>query len=160
MRVFIAAIGRLKKGPEHDLVARYSDRISKSGKAVGITALQSIELNESRAAQGEQRKREEATSLKEKLPEDTVVIAFDERGATPDSRTFAAWVEKNLDSGTQNLAFVIGGPDGIDPEYRSKAAKVVSFGALTMPHQLARVLALEQVYRAITILTNHPYHRD
>ncbi len=160
MRLFIAAIGRLKKGPEHDLVARYADRIKKSGKVIGITALQKVELNESRATQVDQRKREEATSLLDKLPQDSVLICFDERGESPNSRSFAKTLGKLIDSGTQDLAFVIGGPDGIDPEFRKRAAKVISFGALTMPHQLARVLVLEQTYRAITILTNHPYHRD
>lgn len=160
MRVYIAAIGRLKKGPEQELVARYADRIKKSGKAIGITALETVEIPESRAATADQRKSEERDALLSRLPQGTVLMAFDERGKRPSSRMFAQNIETVLEGGAQNVAFLIGGPDGLASELRDMSDHVVSFGSLTMPHQIVRVLVLEQLYRTITILTNHPYHRD
>ncbi|MEE9313490.1 MAG: 23S rRNA (pseudouridine(1915)-N(3))-methyltransferase RlmH [Rhizobiaceae bacterium] len=160
MRFIIAAIGRLKKGPEQDLVARYSDRIKKSGKAIGITALETIEITESRGSSSQQRKDDEEESLLSRLPQDCFLIAFDERGKCPTSREFATTLETTLNDGAQNIALIIGGPDGLSRSLRQKADHIVSFGSLTMPHQLVRILVLEQLYRSITILTNHPYHRD
>lgn len=160
VKVFVAAIGRLKKGPEQELAKRYADRIQKSGKAVGITALETVEIPESRAADSDTRKAEEAKSLLARLPDKIHILAFDERGISPTSRKFSTTLKGKLDSGAQNLAFVIGGPDGLSEEMRSQARQIISFGALTLPHQLVRVMVLEQLYRAVTILTNHPYHRD
>lgn len=159
MRLTIAAIGRMKAGPEQDLIARYLDRIAKAGKPVGITSVDVVELPESRAAQTGQRKREETQALLDKLG-DAKIIAFDERGKTPDSRTFANHLQSQCDNGTTHLALIIGGPDGLDQSLREKAQQIVSFGKLTMPHQIVRILVAEQAYRAVTILTNHPYHRD
>ena len=160
MRVVVAAVGRLKSGPEHDLVARYIKRLQKSGKPIGITSLNHIEIPESRAATTEQRKEEEAETLLSKLNPKTHIFAFDERGKNDSSPDFARQLETVLDSGMGDIAFVIGGPDGLAPTMRDKAKQIVSFGKLTMPHQLVRVLVLEQIYRATTILTNHPYHRE
>ena len=89
MKVFVAAIGRLKNGPEQELAKRYADRIQKSGKAVGITALETIEMPESRAVDSDARKAEEAKSLLARLPEKTHILAFDERGISPTSRKFS-----------------------------------------------------------------------
>ena len=159
MRLIIAAIGRVKAGPEQELIARYADRLTKSGKAIGITALETIEIAESRAASADLRKREEAKALLARLGE-APIIAFDERGKSFDSRAFAGLVQTELDAGANSLAFLIGGADGLDETIRAKAKHVVAFGKLTMPHQIVRMLAVEQAYRAVTILTNHPYHRD
>ncbi|MEE9374801.1 MAG: 23S rRNA (pseudouridine(1915)-N(3))-methyltransferase RlmH [Rhizobiaceae bacterium] len=160
MRVFIAAIGRMKKGSEQDLVSRFQDRVIKTGKAIGITALESVEITESRASTSEVRKNEEECALLEKLPEKCVLITFDERGKRPTSREFSAILQSVIDAGTQNIALIIGGPDGLSPTLRQKADHIISFGSLTIPHQLVRILVIEQLYRAITIRTNHPYHRD
>ena len=89
-----------------------------------------------------------------------MVFCFDERGKSVSSRQFADAVGKVLDDGNPSLSLIIGGPDGLDPDLRARCDRVVSFGELTMPHQLVRILVLEQAYRAVTILTNHPYHRD
>ena len=160
MLVTIAAVGKLKKGPERELVNRYCDRIAKNGRSIGISALKNIEINESRATRSQLRKLEEAQSLQEKLPNNCTTVVFDERGKNPGSREFAEIINYNLNSGSQSIAFIIGGPDGLDPEFRQKASKVVSFGSLTIPHQIVRILVAEQIYRATTILSNHPYHRD
>lgn len=159
MRLFIVAVGRLKKGPEQELVKRYADRIKKAGKSVGLSAIETVELVESRASDSNTRKFQEAQEIKSRLPDNTVIWVFDERGKNPRSQEFAKSLEKGLDQGTSNLALVIGGPDGLDKTFREDAHQILSFGAMTLPHQLVRVLVHEQIYRAITIMTNHPYHR-
>ncbi len=88
-----------------------------------------------------------------------MLIALDERGASLSSPAFAGRIGRIIDGGAPALAFAVGGPDGFDAAFRSAAREVVSFGAATMPHQLARIVLAEQVYRAVTILTGHPYHR-
>lgn len=160
MRLIIAAVGRMKSGPERELVARYVDRVEKAGRAVGITSVDVIEIVESRAAGSGQRKEDEADALLARLPSPCGVLAFDERGKSPSSKEFAEKIRNRLDDGTGDLALIIGGPDGLSPELRDRADSVISFGALTMPHQIVRILVAEQVYRAVTILTGHPYHRD
>ena len=160
MQLILAAIGRLKKGPEQDLVARYSDRLTRAGKAIGITQFKTIEIVESRASSADARKRDEAQSILSRLPDNCAIFAFDERGKSPNSRQFAQLVSRELESGSPSLALIIGGPDGLDSSVKDRASQLMSFGSATFPHQLVRVLVLEQVYRATTILTNHPYHRD
>lgn len=159
MQLYLAAIGRLKKGPEQELVNRYADRVVKTGKQIGLSGLTTIEIVESRARDARSRKQDEAEQMLARLPQNCTLITFDERGETPDSPAFASMLNRQIESGTSALALVIGGPDGLDPEIRKRASRIVSFGAATFPHQLVRVLVLEQVYRTITILTNHPYHR-
>ena len=160
MHLIVAAVGRMKKGPEQELADRYRDRVSKSGKAVGISQVKIIEIIESRASSADARKQEEADNLLSRLPENCTIFVFDERGKSPNSRQFARLVETELDQGSSALALIIGGPDGLAATIRDRAKKVLSFGAATFPHQLVRILVLEQAYRAVTILTNHPYHRD
>lgn len=150
----------MKKGPEQELADRYRDRVSKSGKAVGISQIKIIEIVESRASSAEARKQEEADQLLARLPDNCTIFAFDERGKSPDSRQFARFMQTELDQGNTALALIIGGPDGLAPSIRERAERVLSFGSATFPHQLVRILVLEQAYRAVTILTNHPYHRD
>lgn len=160
MRLIIAAIGKLKSGAERDLVARYLDRINKTGKAIGITKTEMIELPESRLTNVDGRKNEEAEAVLARLPADSVIFCFDERGKSPTSIEFAKAVQQSATNGAPALVMIIGGPDGLASSLRKTADRTISFGSLTMPHQLARVLVAEQVYRAVTILTNHPYHRE
>lgn len=160
MHVILAAIGRLKKGPEQELVARYAARLSKTGRAIGISEFSTFEFAESRASTAELRKAEEAEMLLSRLPNGYNIFAFDERGTMPTSRKFASYVSSELDTGTSALALIIGGPDGLHDSVRQKAKKIIALGGVTYPHQIVRILVLEQMYRATTILTNHPYHRD
>jgi len=160
VRIIIAAIGRLKKGPEQELVSRYQDRVAKSGKAMGFTAVETIEITESRAGSSDLRKKEEARALLSRLPDKTFIFCFDERGKRPTSREFASLFETQMDKGTKNIALLIGGPDGFCDSVHQNSNEIISFGSLTLPHQLVRVLVLEQLYRAVTILTGHPYHRE
>ncbi len=159
MRLVLAAVGRMKAGPERELLERYVTRARATARALGVSSVDLIEVDEGRGRSADERKREEAAALAARLPAGTVVIALDERGTSWTSPAFADRIGKIIDGGAPALAFAIGGPDGFDEGFRSRARDVVSFGAATLPHQLVRVVLAEQVYRAATILTGHPYHR-
>jgi 23S rRNA (pseudouridine1915-N3)-methyltransferase len=157
MRITIAAIGRQKSGPETELVRRYVTRAEAEGRRIGLN-IQIREFPESRAASAAARKTAEAKSLIEALPAKCALVVFDERGKGLTSEEFAALVGRSRDAG-RDVVLVIGGPDGVDEGLRAKADAVLSLGRMTLPHQLVRVLAVEQVYRVTTILSGHPYHR-
>jgi len=160
MQLVIAAIGRMKNGPERELVQRYRERCNSSGKTVGISKCEIIEIAESREQTAILRKKDEARILAAKIPSNSTIICFDERGKTPDSRAFATHLQTKLDNGIQHCVMIIGGPDGLCESWKDQADLIVSFGKLTMPHQIVRMLVAEQCYRAISILSGHPYHRD
>jgi len=158
MRITIAAIGRMKSGPERELLDRYVDRAGKQGRALGIGRVEVREAAESRAARADDRRAEEAAVLLDGLGDRVTVVALDERGRTLDSDGFAAFLEARLAEG-RDLAVLIGGADGHGEAVRGRADLTLAFGAMTFPHQIVRILAAEQIYRAITILAGHPYHR-
>lgn len=159
MRLTIISVGRLKNGPERELVERYRQRLEAAGRSLGFTEIIGVELPESKARRDEDRRAEEASAISTKLGDGPLVV-FDERGKSLSSTAFADKIGQWRDSGRGQAAFVIGGADGLDDALRRRADLVLSFGALTLPHQLVRVLVTEQLYRAITILGGHPYHRD
>lgn len=159
MRIAIAAVGRMKQGPERELVGRYLDRAVLSGKPLGLTGFDIIELTESRASSSPARKADEAKALRAGLPEG-IVVALDERGKTQGSEAFANQLARWRDDGRPAVSFVIGGADGLDPDFVKSAALTLSFSPLTWPHQLVRIMLAEQLYRATTILSGHPYHRE
>ena len=158
LKVTLLGVGRLKAGLERDLAARYLDRATAAGRSLGL-AVDARELEESRARRPEDRRRDEADALRAIVPATTAIVALDERGRALDSPGFAVLLGAARDGGRGELAVVIGGADGLDPEYRHGADHVIAFGAMTWPHQLVRVMAAEQIYRAVTILAGHPYHR-
>jgi 23S rRNA (pseudouridine1915-N3)-methyltransferase len=158
VRLGIVAVGRLKSGPERDLVERYRLRIEGIGRGLGFSGLELVEVPESRARREDDRRAEEAAALLDRT-RGAAVLAFDERGKSPPSQVLAERIKTWRDDGRPALACVIGGPDGLDARVRERADLVVSFGALTLPHQIVRVLVAEQLYRALTIISGHPYHR-
>lgn len=158
MRITIAAVGRMKSGPERDLVARYLDRATGSGKPLALVGFDVIEIAESRASSSASRKTEEAKALRAVLPEG-MLVALDERGKGLGSEAFASQLGRWRDDGRPAISFVIGGADGIDPNFVRQADLVVSFSPMVWPHQLVRIMLAEQLYRATTILSGHPYHR-
>ena len=158
MRVAIAAVGRMKNGPERELVARYLDRAAAAGRPLALTGFAIAEISESRAGSASSRKLEEARALRAALPEG-VVVALDERGQSLTSDAFAHRLGRGRDDGRPAVSFVIGGADGLDPELVKAADLVVSFSPMVWPHQLVRIMLAEQLYRATTILAGHPYHR-
>jgi 23S rRNA (pseudouridine1915-N3)-methyltransferase len=160
LRLVILSVGRMKAGPERELLERYVKRISALGPSLGLAPVEWKEFDESRARQGETRRAEEGKTLLAALPKGAVLMALDERGKSPPSETFAADIGRWRDGGSPALAFVIGGPDGLDENVRAAARALISFGAMTWPHQLVRVMLGEQIYRACSILAGHPYHRE
>ena len=160
MRVGLVAIGRMKQGPERELVARYLDRAVATGKPLGLTGFAVTELVESRAGSLPSRKAEEAKAITEHLPERSVLIALDEHGKSTGSDDFAQRLLRWRDDGKSALSFVIGGADGLDPAFVKAADLTLSFSPLTWPHQLVRIMLAEQLYRTTTILSGHPYHRE
>lgn len=158
MRIAVAAIGRMKNGPERELVARYLERAGASGKPLALTGFDVTEINESRAGSATTRKAEEAKALRSALP-DGITVMLDERGKAINSEQFARQIGRWRDDGRPAAGFVIGGADGIDPDFVRSADLVVSFSPMVWPHQLVRIMLAEQLYRATTILSGHPYHR-
>lgn len=159
MHLVVVAIGRLKQGPERDLVERYLERAGALARKLGFRSLEIHELAESRARDTATRMAEEGAAIEALIDKKALVVALDERGKSLDSTAFARHLGTWRDSGTETCVFVIGGADGLSPDLRRKAKLSIAFGAQTWPHQLVRVLLLEQIYRAATILSGHPYHR-
>ncbi len=159
MRLSLLAIGKMKKGPETDLLERYLDRAEKAGKQLGISSVAMIEHSESRAASVELRKGEEAKLLVGAAKPGAFIIALDEHGKDIGSADLAELARGNMENAVPEMAFVIGGPDGHGQEILQSANLVLRMGKMTWPHQLARVMLAEQLYRSITILSGHPYHR-
>ena len=158
MRLSLLAVGRLKSGPERELVERYRQRIDAMGRSLGLTGFDMVEIPEGRARRDDDRRVEEASALLDRAGS-SVLVVFDERGKSPSSEVFAERIRQWRDEGRPGVACIIGGPDGLDPRVRQRADLVVSFGALTMPHQIVRALVVEQLYRALTIIAGYPYHR-
>ncbi|KXF76364.1 50S rRNA methyltransferase [Paramesorhizobium deserti] len=159
MRITVFAVGRMKAGPERELADRYFDRFTKTGSSLGLEFTGVGEIVESRAATAEQRKQEEAARIFEALDAGARLILLDERGKMLNSEDFAGRIGRLRDEGPRQLILAIGGPDGHDPRLRDRADLVLALGAMTWPHQIARILVAEQLYRAATILSGHPYHR-
>lgn len=159
MRLMLVAVGRMKDGPERILTARYIERALASGKPLGLSGPIITELSESRARSASERMREEAKAILAAIPDKSVIIALDERGKSVSSEDFASRIGQWRDANRPALALVIGGADGFDAEIRSRADLVLSFSPMTWPHQIVRIMAAEQLYRATTILSGHPYHR-
>lgn len=160
MQIGIFAVGRMKKGPERELMDRYCDRLTKSSPILGLSFGGVHEITESRLDKAQTRMDEESNKMLNSLTDNSRLIVLDERGKTISSRQFADDVAQFRDNGTKQLVIAIGGPDGHSDLARRRADKLLSFGAMTWPHQIARILLAEQLYRATTILSNHPYHRD
>ena len=159
MRITICAVGRLKRAPEAELSADYQARAEKLGRQVGLSKVDIVEVAEAQEAQGAARKAREADALKAKLSAGALIICLDEHGQHVDSKEFSTIIKSAAESGTSELAFVLGGPDGLDPDLLASATRTLCFGRMTWPHRLARVMLLEQIYRAVTLMVNHPYHR-
>ena len=159
MRLQVLAIGRLKAGPEKTLAEDYQTRLEGLGRKAGITRMSVTDFAESQGQSVDQRRADESKLLASALAPKAFTLVLDERGKALTSEAFSHVLQQHLDQGTQDLAFLIGGPDGHAPETRQKAGQLLSFGPMTWPHRLVRVMLFEQIYRAVTILVNHPYHR-
>ena len=159
MRIVIAAVGRLKQGPERELAERYRKRAAQAGRSLGLREIEVVEIRESRAAEAEKRVLEESIALANLIPEQAVTVVLDERGQNLASMALTEQLRGWRDAGSATVVFIIGGPDGLSPAILQKAALKLAFGTATWPHQLVRIMLLEQIYRCMTILSGHPYHR-
>ena len=159
MRLIITTVGRLKDGPERALFEKYRDRFEPLGKRLGLAPVAWHEIGESRAADPAKRREDEGAALLNLSRDAEFIIALDERGKHLTSDTFAKTLAKARDGGAKAAGIIIGGPDGLSDAVRDTARLHVALGAMTLPHQLVRVLLAEQLYRAATILSGHPYHR-
>ncbi len=159
MRILIAAVGRLKQGPERELAATYRKRAEAVGRTSGLRDIEIVEIRESRAQDVERRRTEESIAIANIIPERAVVAILDERGENLDSAALAALLQRWRGEDRPAACFIIGGADGLSQSLRERAKLKLAFGAATWPHQLVRVMMLEQLYRAGTILAGHPYHR-
>ncbi|NQY59981.1 23S rRNA (pseudouridine(1915)-N(3))-methyltransferase RlmH [Cognatishimia sp.] len=155
MKIHICAVGRLRSGPERTLLDDYLDRFDKTGRALGLGPVKLHEV-EDRKGGG---MAAEAQLLAGVLPKGARICTMDERGKLMSSPEFAQQMARLRDDGAGDLAFIIGGADGIDPSLRSRADMSLSFGKMVWPHMLARVMLSEQLYRAASILAGSPYHR-
>lgn len=159
MRVVIAAVGRLKQGPEREIAAAYRKRAQTIGRGLGFRDIELIEIRESRAQDAERRRTEESIAIANVIPERAILAILDERGDNVDSAALAGLLRAWRAEDRPAACFVIGGADGLAPSLRERAKLKLAFGAVTWPHQLVRIMLLEQIYRAGTILAGHPYHR-
>ncbi|MDD3669156.1 MAG: 23S rRNA (pseudouridine(1915)-N(3))-methyltransferase RlmH [Alphaproteobacteria bacterium] len=153
MTYTILAIGKLSQTtPEAVLIGDYVRRLR--GR------LDIREFAEKRGLPPGRQKESESALLSAAIPDDAKVIVLDERGTALSSRELAAKIRAWRDQGAARVCFCIGGADGHADALKKRADLILSFGRLTMPHMLARVVLAEQIYRLQTILDNHPYHRD
>jgi 23S rRNA (pseudouridine1915-N3)-methyltransferase len=159
LRLLLIGVGRLKAGPERELFERYFKRLADLARTSGVSGVDLREIEEGRARRPEDRQAEESRLILAAAPKGARLALLDERGAALSSAQWASEIGKARDSSAPAYAVVIGGPDGLDASLRGRAQSVLSFGAMTWPHQLVRVMAAEQLYRALSILSGHPYHR-
>ncbi|MGB0958683.1 MAG: 23S rRNA (pseudouridine(1915)-N(3))-methyltransferase RlmH [Halocynthiibacter sp.] len=155
MKFQISAVGRLRKGPEKDLIDDYTARFDKTGRQLGLGPLTLQEVEDKKGI----GQSAEAALLENSIPTGALICSLDERGKLMSSPDFAHEIEKWRDTGRGAVCFIIGGADGIAPELRAKADFSLSFGKMVWPHMLARVMLTEQLYRAASILARSPYHR-
>lgn len=153
MKLIIAAVGKMRQGPARKLADDYHTRIGR------YRPLDLVDVRESAASLPEDRQREEAEALWRTVPDGAVVVALDERGKEWTSTELASFLEARMTAGTRHLALLVGGPEGHAESTRARADVVLALSRLTLPHDLARVVLAEQVYRAFTIVRGEPYHR-
>jgi len=155
MQITLICVGRMKKGPELEILQTYLKRCPWSVKIV--------EVEEKRPLKGNERMAREGALLLKAISSqgsNAYVIALDERGQALRSTEFATKIKGLQEQGLSELVFLIGGADGYDPEVKKRADLLFSLGALTWPHMMARAMLAEQIYRASSILSGHPYHKD
>ena len=159
MRFTLSCIGKMKAGADKELFDRYLDRARKTGRGLGITDVTLSELPESRAQRAEDRKAEEAKALLQAMSSGARLIVLDENGRNLTSPAFSQKLETWKNEGIPEAVFAIGGADGHGQEVLARADLKLALGAMTWPHQIARILLAEQIYRSMTIQSGHPYHR-
>ena len=151
MKITIAAVGRLKAGPERELWDQYTRRLN--------WPLTLKEVEERNPLKPAKLKQKEAALHVSAIPDGALIVALDKEGKSFSSEKLAEQFEKWMHEGPTDIAFVIGGGEGLDQSILHKAQLKIAMGAMTWPHMLARIMLIEQIYRAQCILANHPYHK-
>jgi 23S rRNA (pseudouridine1915-N3)-methyltransferase len=159
MKMTVASVGRLKAGPLRTLAMDYAEAAGNFGRKIGLGPLTMTEIVESRAASADLRRADEASRLLKSCRPDDRRVVLSENGRMLASTAFAQWIAVLRDGGATRLVFMIGGPDGHGADAQAQADLVLSLSPMTLPHGLARIMLLEQIYRAATLLAGHPYHR-
>lgn len=159
MKISILAVGRLKSGAEQTQFNRYFDLFNASARNLRMQPISLVEIGEGRSENVDERKEQEARDLTARVVSGTRVVALDERGQIVTSEEFTAMVGKLRDEAI-DVAFALGGPDGHSDAFRKQAHFALALGRMTLPHGLARIFLMEQLYRALTIIQGHPYHRS
>lgn len=160
MRLTLCAFGRMRQGPEREMCEHYAGRAEKLGRALGFSGPQLREFDESGSLDAAARARREAELFAAATPDDAQVVLFDETGRHLTSADFAQLLRSWQDRGVRECLFWLGGAEGHCRQARERADVSLCFGRMTWPHLLARAMACEQIYRAMTILAGHPYHRQ
>lgn len=160
MRLALVCVGKMKAGPERLLFDRYFIRLTQGARSAGLSGVDLREVSESRSRRPNERRAEEAAAILAVTPRGAALVLLDEQGPSTTSEEWAADIGRERDASRPAYAVAVGGPDGLDPSLRVAAHRILSFGQMTWPHQLVRVMAGEQLYRAMTILAGHPYHRQ
>jgi 23S rRNA (pseudouridine1915-N3)-methyltransferase len=159
MRLVILAVGHARGTSESALVEDYVGRAHAMGKRLGFSSVSVEEVGVSKLRESRSRLVEEGEHLAARIPAAAHVISLDARGKGMTSESFAEMLGAMRDAGARDLVFLIGGPDGLDPGPAVKPGRSLAFGPQIWPHLLVRAMLAEQIYRAITILGGHPYHR-
>ena len=159
MRITIVCVGRARAAAEQELCESFLKRARAFGGKLGFPSIELLVVETSRAPDAKARMAQEAERLRKRTPAGAYRIVLDEKGAAPDSTGFAARLAALRDSGARDLVFVVGGPDGLAPDFIGEAEERLSLGPQTWPHLLVRAMLAEQIYRGLTILSGHPYHR-
>ena len=159
MRLALVCVGKLKAGPERLLFDRYFKRLTESARGAGLAGADLREIGESRARRPDERRAEEGREILAAVPKGGALVLLEEQGPSATSEEWAADIGRVRDASRPVYAVAIGGADGLEQSLRPAAHRIVSFGSMTWPHQLVRVMASDQLYRAMTILSGHPSHR-
>ena len=159
MKLKVISVGQLKNNPILEIQRDYESRILNLSKSVGIKNLEIKELPISKKSSIKERQKEEAKIISQHIKQNNLNLFLDGKGENINSVDISQIISKSSFDG-KDLVFFIGGPDGFDEKIIKVANKIISFGRVTWPHKLIRIMLLEQLYRGITILNNHPYHRN
>lgn len=157
MRLSLLVIGKTSDRHVQALIDDYASRLTHY---VPFTIDVIPELRSTRALTPEQQKMMEAELIKKQLQPADYVVLLDEHGTERRSMDFAAWLQKRMNTGARRIVFIVGGPYGFDPSIHALAKEEISLSQMTFSHQLIRLIFVEQLYRAHTILRGEPYHHE
>jgi 23S rRNA (pseudouridine1915-N3)-methyltransferase len=159
MRLLVLTVGHARGTPEGTLSDDFAGRAKAMGRGLGFSAINVEEVPVSKLREAKARIAEEGERLARRIPNGAHVILMDAKGKGMTSEAFAEMLAAMRDAGARDLVFLIGGPDGLNPGPAVKPGRSLAFGPQTWPHLMVRAMLSEQIYRAISILANHPYHR-